>query len=141
MWMQHLCTRSKGRLGNQWDKSRQRRDCEQYNGLPFHRRRRSIRNYQLYKGQRIRSRNKRDSNRSPENSFFSRLFIQGTDNLLRKLNYSYGIIDAIAFTARNEGIAEESNAAEANGSVISADIRPWFTISVNSARIRVAQIA
>ena len=60
--------------------------------------------------------------------------------LKRKMENFYRTVDAIAFTARDEGIAQESSAAEAKRGVISTAVFSWFTISANSAMIRVTQI-
>lgn len=51
-----------------------------------------------------------------------------------------GVIDTLSATARHKGIAKISSATEADGSVVSAAIGSWFTVGVNSARVRVTQI-
>ena len=50
------------------------------------------------------------------------------------------MFDTLAAATRHEGIAEESNGTEADGSIASVAIGTWFTVGVNSAGVRVAQI-
>ena len=51
------------------------------------------------------------------------------------------MIDTFTLSARDERIAQESSAAEANGAVVAAAVGAWFAVGVVAARIRVAKIA
>lgn len=51
------------------------------------------------------------------------------------------VLFALASAARDERVAEESGAAEADGSVVAAAVRARFAVGIVSARVRVAQIA
>lgn len=72
-----------------------------------------------------------------KNSFINYIVVWNFDKTLLLF---YGVIDTLSATARHKGIAKISSATEADGSVVSAAIGSWFTVGVNSARVRVTQI-
>lgn len=51
------------------------------------------------------------------------------------------VIDALATATGDEGISEETSAAEANGSVAATAVGAGFAVSVITAGVRVAQVA
>ena len=53
---------------------------------------------------------------------------------------NYGVIDAFSTVAGHERIAQESGAAETDGTVVAGAVGAWFAHGVGAARIRVAQI-
>ena len=50
------------------------------------------------------------------------------------------MVDTLALSASDKWIAKISGTAEADGSVVSLTIRPWFAVGVGSARVRITKI-